>query len=239
MSLPGVTDEVLTAFADGELAPEEEALVRAAVGADPALGQRLAALRQVREAARAAFADVAREPVPASLIASILAADAASAPPPPRAANAPVWRAAAIAAAVALVVGGVAGTLLGPRPVEMADRLDPLGVARPALARALDRTASGEDVTFDHGTVRLLASYATASGTCRAFTIEGAAPASGLACREGEAWRTRFVVAGPAPSGGFVPASGEEPLLRDLLDRLEAAPLDAAAERAAMARGWR
>ena len=32
MTVPGVTDEVLTAFADGELAPEEEARVRAAVG---------------------------------------------------------------------------------------------------------------------------------------------------------------------------------------------------------------
>lgn len=239
-----IPDETLTAYADGELGGEEEARVRAAVAADPALARRLAALREAREAARAAFADVAREPVPAALLAAVLAADAASAPPPPRAANAPAWRpaaiAAAIAAAVALVVGGVAGALLAPGPERIAAPLDPLAPAGPALAQALDGAASGEAVAFAGGTVRLLASYPTEAGPCRAFAVEGRAAASGLACRADGAWHTRIVVARPAAREGFVPASGDDPLVRELLDRLGAvAPLDAAAERAAIARGWR
>lgn len=240
MSGPAVSDEALTAYADGELEPAAAALVRDAVAADPALARRLAALRATREAARAAFADVAREPVPAALLAAVLAADAASAPPPPRAANAPAWRMAAIAAAVALVVGGVGGVLLAPGPGRIAAPLDPLAPAGPALARALDGAASGEAVAFAGGTVRLLASYPTEAGLCRAFAVEGQAAASGIACREDGAWRTRIVVARPASREGFVPASGDDPLVRELLDRLgAAAPLDAAAERAAIAREWR
>lgn len=234
-----ISDETLTAYADGELAAAEAARVRVAVEADPALAQRLAALREAREAARAAFAEVAREPVPARLIASVLAADAAAAAPP-RAANAPAWRMAAIAAALALVVGGVAGALLAPGPGRIAAPLDPLAPAGPALAQALDGAASGEAVAFAGGTVRLLASYPTGAGPCRAFAIEGQAAASGLACRADGAWHTRIVVARPAAREGFVPASGDDPLVRELLDRLGATqPLDAAAERAAIARGWR
>jgi hypothetical protein len=235
-----ISDETLTAYADGELEAAEAARVRAAVEADPALAQRVAALREAREAARAAFADVAREPVPARLIAAVLAADAAAAVPPPRAANAPAWRMAAIAAALALVVGGVAGALLAPGPGRIAAPLDPLAPAGPALAQALDGAASGEAVAFAGGTVRLLASYPTGAGPCRAFAIEGQAAASGLACREDGAWRTRIVVARPAAREAFVPASGDDPLVRELLDRLGATqPLDASAERAAIARGWR
>ncbi|WP_439580723.1 hypothetical protein [Elioraea sp.] len=239
MTPPAVSDETLTAFADGELDAAEATSVRAAVAADPALARRLAALREARAAIRAAFADVANEPVPTALIAAVLAADATDAPPP-RAANAPVWRAAAIAATVALVVGGLAGALLVPGPTRVADRLDPLGAAAPVLADVLDRAASGEAVAFDGGTVRLLASYPTTAGPCRAFMVDGPAAVSGLACREDTAWRMRVVVARPPPEAGFAPAFGEDPLVRDLLDRLGAgAPLDPASERSAIDRAWR
>ena len=249
MSGASVSDEVLTAYADGELDADEAARVRAAVAADPALARRLAALREAREVARAAYADVARgerildallrEPVPAALIASVLAADA-SVPPPRRAANANVRRIAAIAASVALVVGGVLGALLAPSPTRMAHPLDPLGPATPMLARALDAAASGQEVAFMGGVIRLLASYPTDRGPCRSFAVESATPVTALACREGDVWRTRIAVARPITPDGFVPASGEDPLLRELLDRVGAgAPLDGEAEREAIARGWR
>lgn len=239
MTRASVSDETLTAYADGELDAEEAARVRAAVAADPALARRLAALGEAREAARAAFADVAREPVPAALIASVLAADA-SGPPPRRAANTNVRRTAAIAASVALVVGGMLGALLAPSPTRMAHPLDPLGPATPMLARALDAAGSGQEVAFMGGMIRLLASYPTDRGPCRSFAVESATPVTALACREGDVWRTRIAVARPITADGFTPASGEDPLLRELLDRIGAgAPLDAETERAAIARGWR
>lgn len=238
MSGASVSDDVLTAYADGELDADEAARVREAVAADPALARRLAALREAREAARAAYADVAREPVPAALIASVLAADAA--PPPRRAANTNARRTAAIAASVALVVGGMLGALLAPSPTRMAHPLDPLGPATPMLARALDAAASGQEVAFMGGVIRLLASYPTDRGPCRSFAVESATPVTALACREGDLWRTRIAVARPITPDGFTPAAGEHPLLRELLDRVGAgAPLDTETEREAIARGWR
>jgi hypothetical protein len=239
MSRGSVSDETLTAYADGELDADEAARVREAVAADPALARRLAAVREAREAARLAYADVAREPVPAALIASVLAA-AAAAPPPRRGANTNVRRAAAIAAAVALVVGGMLGALLAPSPTRMAHPLDPLGPATPMLVRALDAAASGQEVAFMGGMIRLLATYPTERGPCRSFAVESATPVTALACREGGVWRTRIAVARPITADGFAPASGEDPLLRDLLDRIGAGgALDIEAERRAIARGWR
>jgi hypothetical protein len=238
MSGRSVSDETLTAYADGELDAAEAARVRAAVAADPALARRLAALREAREAARAAYADVAREPVPAALIATVLAADGAA--PPRRAANTNVRRTAAIAASVALVVGGMLGALLAPSPTRMAHPLDPLGPATPMLARALDAAASGQEVAFMGGMIRLLATYPTAQGPCRSFAVESATPVTALACREGDVWRTRIAVARPVTAGGFTPAAGEDPLLRELLDRISAgAALDAETERRTIERGWR
>jgi anti-sigma factor RsiW len=207
----GISDETLAAYADGRLDRDAAARVRAAVAADPALARRLAALHAARAAAR---------PVGAS--------------------RAEVRRRVVIAAAIAAVAGAVLGAVVAPPPTRLPHPLDPLGPVTPMLVRALDAAASGQEVAFMGGVIRLLASHATASGPCRSFAVESATPAIGLACREADVWRTRLVVGRAITAEGFAPASADDPLLRAQLEELGAGgPLGAEAEQAAIERGWR
>ncbi len=211
MSDPWISDETLTAYADGRLDRDEAARVRAAVAADPALARRLAAVHAARAAAR---------PVGAS--------------------RAEVRRRVVIAAAIAAVAGAVLGAVVAPPPTRLPHPLDPLGPVTPMLVRALDAAATGQEVAFMGGVIRLLASYATEQGPCRSFAVESATPAVGLACREADVWRTRIVVAREITPEGFAPAATVEPLLRAQLDRIgTGAPMDTEAERSAIERGWR
>jgi len=90
-----ISDDDLMAFADGQLAPERAAVVAAAAAADPALGQRAAALRAQNAALREALDPWLAEPIPTRLLA------AAAPPPQPSAWTA--WRPyLAVAATLAL-----------------------------------------------------------------------------------------------------------------------------------------
>ena len=64
------SDEALVAYLDGELDDPERRHVEASLDADPALRERLAGLAQSSELVRAAFAEIAEEPVPERLIAA-------------------------------------------------------------------------------------------------------------------------------------------------------------------------
>lgn len=227
-----IPDETLMSFADGTL-PEEEALrVAAAIDADPALADRVALLAEGRDALRGAFRDVLEEAPPARL----LAAAGAGVPPAlaalPVAGNdnrRPVWRLAVVAAAASLVVGAFLGTMLprGEAPGGM--------IAAPVLA-ALEGSASGAP-----GAVRVTGTHLAEGGlVCRAFVApEAGGTMLGLACREPEGWRLRAAVAHRAGGGAFQPASGSDPLIAEVLERLGAGPaLGAEEEAAARRRGW-
>lgn len=222
-----IPDETLMAFADGALPEAEAARVAAAIEADPALADRIALLREGRDALRGAFRGVLAEPVPARLVA------AASAGAPPAAGNdnrPPPWRLAAMAAAAGLVAGAFLGTMLprGEAPGGM--------LAAPVLA-ALDGGATGAP-----GAVRITGTHVAEGGlVCRAFVAPEAGGAMlGLACREPEGWRLRAAVAHRAAEGAFSPAAGADPLIAEVLERLGAGPaLGAEEEAAARRRGWR
>jgi anti-sigma factor RsiW len=64
-------DTLLMAYVDGELEPAEVAEIEAAIASDLALARRVRALRDTTAALRAAFNDVAREPVPERLLAPL------------------------------------------------------------------------------------------------------------------------------------------------------------------------
>ena len=64
------SDEALVAYLDGELDVQERAHVEAWLDADPAVRDRLLALAESATTLRAAFADIAAEPVPERLIAA-------------------------------------------------------------------------------------------------------------------------------------------------------------------------
>lgn len=69
-----MSDEMLMAYVDGELAAEEAAAVERAIAADAGLKRRAADFRDTRMLARGAHAEARAEPVPAALVAAVRAA---------------------------------------------------------------------------------------------------------------------------------------------------------------------
>lgn len=158
------------------------------------------------------------------------------------------------AGALASVLFGTLGYLLGSggeldgggggnEPAALAAVGKP---AAPALAALLDRLPSGQQQANGPAqqavVVAMVASYRDAGGAlCRDFSVEpGQAPrVEAVACRAGEAgpWQVRFAaLAEPdAPGGGFTPASPHSALDSYLASIGAGKPLDAAAERAALA----
>jgi hypothetical protein len=219
MSIP---DETLLAFADGTLPADEALRVAAAVEADPALAERVALLAEGGRLAAGAFASVLAEPVPARLIAAAMPAVAA-----PRPANDNRWRGAwmgGMGAAVGLAAGLILAAILPSTPPAP-------GALPPAVTAALDGQGGAARVTATH--------RIEGGAYCRGFeAAEAGRVLRGLACREEGAWRLRIAVS--ASGDGFRPASGEEPLITEMLERLGAGPALTPAEAAeAERRGWR
>ena len=224
-----VSDEMLMAFADGELDPESARDISRAVGADPALARRVEAFRASRVLARDSLAVGLADPVPDHLVAAIM-----------KPANADrrrvVWRARRalpLAAALALAAG-IGGYVLGGR-----DSANGLLTADPAVNAALDRSLTGETVDLDGQTATVLATFRTKEGICRSFSLsgDGRTPVRGLGCRSGHGWRIAMAA---ADVGGdtFSPAAGAASL-DALLDALEAeGPVDASAEQGIRESGW-
>jgi hypothetical protein len=219
MSIP---DETLMAFADGTLPAAEADRIATALDADPALAERVALLADGRRIAARAFRDVLDEPIPARLLAAASPAAAAAAND-----NRRPWRIVALAAAAGLLLGAFLGTQLpGNTPADA-------GLLPARLATALENTSEGGPVSGTH--------LAEGGLYCRRFMLpDGPTTLQGLACRDPEGWRLRVAVARTTDDTSFEPASADDPVIDDILERLGAGPaLDAASVTAAQQRGWR
>ncbi len=229
-----IDDDLLMAYADGELPAAEVARVEALLARDPAARERVRRYRETAALARAAFASTLEEPVPAALEARIREMargdEAASGVVPfPRGPRRRSLRRMALplAASLALVIGLAVGTGLRP---EDDHRL---------LARALETTPSGE---LGPGEVLPLATLRAADGRwCRRFqSARDGRVLEGVACRDpASGWRAVVLVERETGDGaGYRPAGGAEDPLRPLTERLGLRPVDHATETAAIAGGW-
>lgn len=233
-----VTDATIIAYLDGELPPEAAAAVEAAAARDEALAMRVARHRRLASAVKAAFADVADEPVPDRLSAAVEAGRVVSLDSVRQRRITPAWgRWGSIAAGVA--AGLVVGLTLprGPAPMVDGDMR-----ARGQLASALESqlaSAPGEGEVVKVG----LSFRAQDQRYCRTFTVSRGEGPAGLACRDADGWSVRMAVAqGPAgPGGAYRTAAGETPpeVLEAAQGLMRGEPLDATAEAAARAKGWR
>lgn len=221
-------DEMLMAYVDDELAPDQRESFERRLAADPALQQAVARQRALRARLAAAFDPVLEEPVPLSLT---LAAQAANEP------RRGGWRAPQWAAmAACLALGVIAGRAAWPTSGALETREGAL-VVHGALARALD-----QQLAADAGPVRIGVSFRSTDGRwCRTFQ---SAPdrLAGLACREPQGWAARALATWrPQPQAGYRTAGSETPapVLAAVDAAISGAPLDAAAERAARDRGWK
>lgn len=233
-----ITDELLAAYADGELEGAEETRVAAAVAADPALARKVEAHRALKARLAAHFAPIAEAEVPPHLAALLTGAA------PPEAGGGEVVSFAAARQRRGLVPmmrrwGPIAGPALAASLVlaiwQPWQGAPPSGYAEATLAAALDAQLSGPAAAGSD--TRILVSFRRAGGdVCRAWR---GADTGGIACRVDTGWKIerRFAL-GAAPSGEFRQAGSEADLLAAAQDMAAGEALDAEAERAAQARGW-
>ncbi|WP_413219413.1 anti-sigma factor family protein [Tritonibacter mobilis] len=246
MNQDHIPDEVLMAYADGELPADEAAALEARLSEDADLAARV----QVFSASAAALQGLKHADTPATMpagleqalrarVASASAVDAPAmvAADPVPAGNVvafpqrrvPLWT-GALAATVALAVGLGAGLLAGKGT-------GPSGGADPVFA-ALDSLPSGEATTLADGTeLRMVASFNSSDGAlCREYEQIGqnATGQLTIACRDQGAWVPQLVVA-LGGAEGYAPASAPELLDLYYMQSEAGSVLPPEEERAALA----
>lgn len=251
MTRDEITDEMLMAYADGELDAATRARVEGALVEDTALAARLKVFTATRAAlgalGRHDAASIGMPPgLQAALRAKIEGAAAAGAAPAPAtpadrvvpfqprpARSVPLWT-GALAASLALAVGLGGGLLLGSGSGSGGAG----GPQGAALRAALDSVASGDTQSLaDGSTLTVIATFVSAQGAiCREYEVARPAGVHSVevACDDGTGWEPQLMVA-LGGAEGYAPASAPD-LLELYFEQSDAgAPLDPAAERAALA----
>ncbi|WP_336957906.1 anti-sigma factor [Sphingobium aquiterrae] len=237
----GLGEDMLIAYADGELDELNRRRVDQAAAADPALAERLAQHIALRDRLARHYAPLAQAPVPdrfAALLTAHEGSDEAVVDlATERAKRRPVARHWMMGGALAasLVIGLMLGRGMGgdAGPVGMADgRM----TAQGPLADALDsQLASAQQGGAPY---RMGISFRAKDGAwCRSF--DGAALA-GVACRDGAAWRLEQAVPGRSQATDYRQAASGDPRVMATVEALIAGDAaDAAAERQARDAGWK
>lgn len=244
-------DDVLMAYVDGELSPQQAQALEAAMAADPLLAAAVQRHRALRDTLRAAYAPVLDEAVPEHLAALLRTSSPAQradnvvalVPRPP--AEVPTrWGWPQWVGMAASLLLGVAVSQWTLKPEAASLQAGPAGefVAGGALARGLqEQLASVPDPA---GTVAVGLTFRDHDGHyCRSFVIEDAHVLAGLACRQPDGrWRVPVVMESEtAATGGLRQAATALPpgLLVEAEARMGSDPLDAVEERKARDGGWR
>lgn len=235
-----IDEQMLMAFADGELDEAERQTVERALEGDPALRAELETQRRVRATLSAHYGPVAGEDVPDRLLAMLGASrpddvpSLAAARERREAGRRPVWRNLGAIAAT-FVVGILAGQLIpsgNSAPVALDDGML---VARGDLAEALEtQLASAQSpsgahrigVTFPDGQGRL----------CRTFDAPGQ---SGLACRAESEWAVIMTAAREEAGSTQYRQAGSSLVMQAAQAMMGGLPLDAQQERAAREAEWK
>ena len=226
-----IDEAMLIALVDGELDEVNRRRVERAAAGDPALAERLAQHRRLRERLAGHYAPVAQEPVPDRLRSFLEASETVV----PMARPARRWGGWAMGGAIAaslllgLGVGRFSGGQAGPVGMKGG-----VMVAQGQLASALDsQLASAQD----GAAIRIgLTFQRKGGGWCRSF--DGAM--AGVACREDAGWQVQQMLPGAGQETAYRQASSADARVMATVDALIAgAPVDAAGEKTAVAKGWR
>ena len=229
-----IDDEKFFAWLDGELPPEEAALVEAEVAKSHELSRAAEQHRAMQARLKTAFDPIADAPVPERLRSQAEVIDFAAArrAREERRGTSPAqWT----ALAATLAIGIFGGAMLAPHSSGLVEVQGGRLYAASALNQALDTELASAP---DKGPVRIGLTFRDQSGAlCRTFTN---LQSSGLACRGGSRWQLRGLFAAPEGQGGsFRMAAGMDPSLAALVNSTMAGdPLDAAQEKSAKERGW-
>ncbi len=234
-------DEIkLMAYADGELSPEDAAIVEAYLARSPAAAEKVARMQAARARLKSAYQAVSDGEVPARLSAILRAPTAQVVDLSAKRTAVPMrnWGLQHFGAiAASLVAGFVIAALLfaGLERGLVAERGGAL-VAAAALDDALTHQA-----TADAGPIAIGVTFKDAGGAwCRTF---GGEMIAGLACRDGNEWSIKTLIAADkadAAAGYRLAASATAPeILAAVEARIDGEPLDAEEEAKALRAGWR
>lgn len=236
-----LSDEMITAWLDGEVTPQQRSEIESAIAASPDLGVRVARLARADRLLTPAFAETLNAPIPQRFesmlessrrtkgFAGFRAALSGLLSPPPMA-----------MAAASLIVGVMlGGAILSGSPTGAGIATDGDGrmIANDAMATSLASVASGATT----GPLAIRLSLVDDGGRyCRQFETPAAA---GLACRQNDAWviDTLSRTSGASSvDGAYVMADGPaDATISAALQRLGVRRvLDNREEAAAIASGW-
>ena len=233
-----ISPEELAAFADGELAGDDEARVAAAVAADEELARKVENHRALKARLSGHYAPILDQAVPEHLKQMLAGTDKGEASQPAEVVDfaaarerrearrtLPGWGLTGGAIAAALVAALVFTTGEDARP----------GYADAQLASTLDSqlvaTQPGDAET------RILLSFRNEAGEfCRAYS---ASEQSGIACRDGEGWRQQAIGEGSeSAQTEYRMAGSESEILEAAQDMASGPALTAEEEAAALEQGW-
>ncbi len=240
-----VSEELLIAYADGELSGEERARVEAALASRADLQRFVEQQQALRSKIEIAFRPLLAEDVPHALRNTVFARPVSTqwrwrqaferfAAPGSRIL---FWT--GIPAVAALACGVILGIALTPQSAirfdDTAGQMTAQGTLKTALETQLASTQGSTEairigITFQARDRRF----------CRTFESNGAGAAvSGVACRSGKGWSIPALATVPRDRGEYRLAGGMPDSLRAAVSGLIVGePLDAAGERAARDRGW-
>ena len=230
--------ELAMAYADGELDPLSARRFEKRMEQDAALAEQVARHRRLRATLSDAFpvepGQGAPDPLAAMIrqSAQVVSLDSARAKrrwrPAPR-----DWMTGG-AVAASLIVGVMLGHGVGQGDVALQGGAL---VAQAQLGRTLDTQLASAQA--DDAPVRILVSFQDDGGRyCRAFA---SASVDGIACKQGGDWRLQTTRPGTLGARTEFRQAGSEDaaLLAQAQAMMAGAPMDARAEAAASARGWR
>ncbi|WP_420144709.1 anti-sigma factor family protein [Sphingobium sp.] len=227
-----IDEAMLIALVDGELDEVNRRRVERAVAADPALAERLARHRRLRDKLAGHYAPVAQEPVPERL-RSLIGESAVVVPIRPPARRRWTGWAMGGAIAAALVMGLGVGRMTGGQagPIGMDHGVM---VAQGPLAAALETQLAS---TQGDAAIRIGMTFQRkGGGWCRSFD----GMVAGVACREGSIWQVQQALPGAGQASDYRQASSADMRTMATVDALIAgSPVDAAGEKTAQAGGWR
>lgn len=224
-----VPDELIMAYADGQVSPEEKAWLDSILAVDPAVRARLEVFAATGPGQFSPFDSVLTAPIPDRLIATVRGTRPQTRAAAPRQSLIerffpngfglmPVGYAAALALGV-----GIGSALLSPpdptMPLIIADR-DGF-VASGDLQVALDTKVSGDKELINEGDIRPVLTVRDGEGrVCRHYEIvQRRKGPQGLACRERDGkWRITVLTGGEAGASARNASQGESDVLDGVID---------------------
>lgn len=232
------TDDVLVAFADGALDADAAAAVAKHLEGDAEARAFVRALNDSADLAKHAFDEALNAPASAKLVNTIMNGTAAQSVAPPQATSVvPIPRrqrfaqpqAMALAACLALLIGGVGGFQFGKRTGISTTGEDGVAVGLvgggTTLRQALESVASNEPVSLStpgdaKAEMMIVATFRDATGRiCRELEVTGGDAAGSItaavACRQADGnWlvegAVRMAASPAAPDHDFTPAKGDK-----------------------------